>query len=146
MKIAMQIKHLVRSLWNLIEWFWRNHGNLVSVSSFYPTSSLFTLCLCCHRVSWLWLRFKQLEQVRRVTGEFMNEIQFYLEVWRQTAEKSSDRKQEATNGEARACNHLFLPLTCSLTEFWSEASWQRNWRFLILWLFLRSLKINQRFL
>lgn len=38
------------------------------------------------------LRFKQLEQMGHVMGEFMNEIQFYLEVRRETAEKSSARK------------------------------------------------------
>lgn len=37
---------------NLTEWSWRNNGNLLLIPSSYPSSSLFTLCLCCQMVSW----------------------------------------------------------------------------------------------
>lgn len=72
----------------------------------------------------------------------MNDIQFFLEVWRQTSEKSSAWKSP---GETRACNHVLLPLTPTLTVFWSKTFWQRNWRVFIVLLLLRLLKINQHF-
>lgn len=145
LKSAMQIQHLINLLWNLIEWSWRNHGNLLFFS-FYPASSLFTLCLCCQRVSWLWNSGSDLNSWNKWGMLWGNSWMRSNSTWRCEGKLLKNLQLGRVPGKLTAYSHLLLPLARSLTEFWSEVIWQRNWRVLILSLFLTSLKINQQFL
>lgn len=114
----MQIQNLVNLLWNLIEWSWRNNGNLLLIPSSYPSSSLFTLCLCCQAVSWnsdsdlncwykwgilwgnLWMRFSS--------------------TWRCEDKQWKDFQIGGLLGKQEPTT-TFFSLWFSLSEFWSEA-------------------------